>query len=205
MSKAVKPIVAAFDFDGTLTRHDTMFPFLLFVVGRSAFIRHCIKLLPTLIGYKLGIVRNNIAKERVFICFLSGMCVVELRHKAEQFAVQKLPALLRIEAMQRLTWHRQQGHRCVVISASLAIYLRPWANQVGFDDVLATQLEILQDEKITGKLSGGNCFGTEKVKRLEKLLGDRAGYTLYAYGDSSGDKELLAYADYPYYRKMPIH
>ncbi len=205
MSEAVKPIVAAFDFDGTLTRRDTMFPFLLFVVGWSAFIRHSIKLLPTLIGYMLGIVRNNIAKERVFICFLSGMSMAELRHKAEQFAVQKLPALLRIEAMQRLTWHRQQGHRCIVISASLELYVLPWAFNAGFDKVLATQIETLHGEKITGKLSGANCFGIEKVKRLENILGDRESYTLYAYGDSKGDKELLAYADYPYYREMPTH
>lgn len=197
-----KLIVAAFDFDGTLTRQDTMFPFLLFVVGWSAFIRHNIKLIPTLIGYKLGIVRNDIAKERVFICFLSGMSVVELRHKAEQFAVKNLPALLRTEAMQRLAWHMQQGHRCVVISASLELYVQPWAINAGFNDVIATQLETLQGERISGKLFGSNCFGIEKVKRLESLLGSRENYTLYAYGDSRGDKELLSFADYPCYRKF---
>jgi HAD superfamily hydrolase (TIGR01490 family) len=200
-----KPIVAAFDFDGTLTRRDTMFPFLLFVVGWSAFVRHGFVLVPTLIGYKLGVIRNDIAKELVFVRFLSGMSAVELRHKAEQFAVQKLSALLRTEAMQRLAWHKQQGHRCIVISASLELYVLPWAINAGFNDVIATQLETLQGERISGKLFGSNCIGIEKVKRLEALLGSRENYNLYAYGDSRGDKELLSIADYPYYREMPTH
>ncbi|NOU00875.1 MAG: HAD-IB family hydrolase [Gallionella sp.] len=180
-----------------------MFPFLLFVVGWRAFIRHLIMLTPMLASYGLGLIRNDIAKERVFICFLSGMRLDVLQGKANQFALEGLPQLLRPEAMQRLVWHKQQGHHCVVISASLEIYLRPWAINSGFDDVLATQIETLHSERLTGKLLGSNCFGTEKVKRLEKLLGNRESYTLYAYGDSNGDTELLAYADYPYYRNIP--
>jgi HAD superfamily phosphoserine phosphatase-like hydrolase len=91
----------------------------------------------------------------------------------------------------------------VVISASLDIYVRPWAIKAGFADVIATHLETREDGRVTGKLSGANCFGAEKVRRLEALLGPRSGYTLYAYGDSRGDKELLLSADYPYYRKIP--
>jgi HAD superfamily hydrolase (TIGR01490 family) len=203
VSEAAKPIVAAFDFDGTLTRRDTMFPFLLFVAGWGTFIRHLILLIPTLLGYGLGLTRNDIAKERVFTRFLAGMNMTELQNQAVRFAAQELPALLRAEAMQRLAWHKRQGHRCVIVSASLEVYVQPWASQAGFDDILATQLEIVRGEKTTGKLYGRNCFGTEKVARLEKLLGKREGYTLYAYGDSGGDKELLAYADSPYYRRFP--
>jgi len=199
-----KPVVAAFDFDGTLTQRDTMFPFLLHVAGWGAFVRQVSLLAPTLAGYGLGIVRNDIAKERVFTRFLSGMDLIELQRKAEQFSVQKLPGLLRAEAMQRLAWHKKQGHRCVVISASLELYVRPWALATGFDDVLATRLETQEQNRITGKLSGENCFGSEKVRRLEVLLGPRSDYTLYAYGDSRGDRELLSGADHAYYRQFPL-
>jgi HAD superfamily hydrolase (TIGR01490 family) len=114
-----------------------------------------------------------------------------------------LPGLLREEALQRLAWHRRQGHRCVVISASLGVYVQPWALQAGFDEVIASRLETTADGCVTGKLAQGNCYGAEKVRRLEALLGDRAGYTLYAYGDSRGDRELLSLADHAYYRRMP--
>lgn len=201
-AETAKPVVAAFDFDGTLTRHDTMFPFLLHAVGWGEFIRHVLVLAPTLAGYGLGVIRNDIAKERVFARFLSGTDIGALQRKAVQFAEQKLAGMLRAEALERLAWHKRQGHRCVVISASLDLYVRPWARKTGFDDAIASHLETLDDGRITGNLSGRNCFGSEKVRRLEALLGPRSGYTLHAYGDSRGDRELLASADFAYYRKF---
>jgi len=198
-----KPIVAAFDFDGTLTHRDTLLPFLLYVSGWQAFIFRMFLLTPTLAGYGLGFIRNDIAKERVLTNFLSGMDIAALQNKAKLFAEQKLPGLLRTGTMKRLHWHKQQGHRCVVISASLDMYVRHWALKNYFDDVIATHLETLADGSITGKLSGENCFGIEKVRRLEALLGPRDGYTLYAYGDSRGDKELLSCANYAFYRRIP--
>ena len=200
--EAVKPIVAAFDFDGTLTRRDTFLPFLLHTLGAAAVARHALVLSPTLAAYTLGLIANGVAKERVLVRCLAGMRLDELRKEAERFAATVVPGLLRHEAMQRLEWHKQQGHRCVVISASLELYVQPWALGRGFNDVIATHLEMREDGRITGKLSGENCFGSEKVRRLEALLGSRDGYTLYAYGDSRGDRELLSSADHAYYRKF---
>ena len=202
-AQANKPTVAAFDFDGTLTRRDTLLPFLLHVLGAAAVMRHAFMLSPTLVGYGLGLIRNDVAKERVFVRCLAGMRIEELQQEAERFAAHTLPGLLRQEALQRLCWHRKQGHRCVAISASLELYVRPWALSAGFDDVIATHLEAREDGRVTGKLLGENCFGIEKVKRLEALLGPRNGYTLYAYGDSRGDKELLSAADHAYFRQFP--
>ena len=201
--EAGKPVVAAFDFDGTLTRRDTLLPFLLYMLGTPAVVRHALVLSPTLAGYGLGLIANDVAKERVFIQCLAGMDAAALQQEAERFAALTLPGLLRQEALQRLAWHKGQGHRCVVISASLALYVQPWAQKSGFDDVIATHLETREDGRISGNLAGKNCFGIEKVRRLEALLGPRGGYTLYAYGDSKGDKELLSSADYAYYRQIP--
>ena len=202
-TKEGKPVVAAFDFDGTLTRHETLGPFLLHTLGAVRVARDALLLSPTLTAYALGLIRNDIAKERVFVQCLGGMHIDALRQHAERFAATELPGLMRREAMQRLAWHKRQGHRCVVISASLELYVRPWAMKAGFDNVLATRLETLADGGVTGRLAGSNCYGIEKVRQLEALLGGRGGYTLYAYGDSRGDRELLSAADYAYYRRMP--
>jgi phosphatidylglycerophosphatase C len=197
-----KPVVAAFDFDGTLTRRDTLFPFLLHVAGPVKFSFKLMLLLSTLTGYALGLIRNDIAKIKVLRCFLANMEMTTLQQYALQFATQKLPALLRSEAMQRLEWHRQQGHRCVVVSASLELYLHPWASKAGFDDIIGSHLAVLDDGHTSGELLGENCFGPEKMRRLQALLGPREDYTLYAYGDSRGDKELLSAADFPFYRSF---
>lgn len=202
MQQTAKPVVAAFDFDGTLTRRDTLFPFLLHVSGVVRFSLKVTLLLPVLTAYALGMMRNNVAKERVLRCFLADMDVNTLQQQALEFAEYKLPALERSEAMQRLAWHQQQGHRCVVVSASLENYLQPWASKVGFNDILCSRLESLDGGRISGNLLGENCFGPEKMRRLQALLGPREGYILYAYGDSRGDRELLSAADYPFYQSF---
>ena len=43
--------------------------------------------------------------------------------------------------------------------------------------------------------SRDNCYGQEKVNRFLQVEPDRKSYVLYAYGDSSGDKEMIALAD----------
>jgi phosphatidylglycerophosphatase C len=151
----------------------------------------------------LGLINNGIAKERVFVRCFAGMEMQALQQEGERFAALVLPGLLRQEALQCMEWHKQQGHRCVAISASLELYVRPWAEKAGFDDVIATQLETLPDGRISGRLAGANCYGAEKVRRLQALLGTTDGYTLYAYGDSRGDRELLSSADYAYFRQFP--
>jgi len=203
MSRDDKPIVAAFDFDGTLTRRETLLAFLLHTLGAARVAYDAVILSPILLGYALGLIPNDIAKQRIFVRCLGGMRIDKLDEHGKQFAEQILPVLMRKEAMQRLAWHQQQGHRCVVISASMTLYVSPWAIKAGFDDVLATNLETRADGTTTGKLAGENCYGIEKVHRLEALLGKREGYTLYAYGDSRGDRELLEMADFGYYREMP--
>jgi HAD superfamily hydrolase (TIGR01490 family) len=199
-----KPVVAAFDFDGTLTRRDTLLPFLIHTLGVTAVAGHALVLFPTLIAYALGLVGNGVAKERVLVQCLGKKRLDTLQQQADRFAENVLPLLLRPVAMRRFYWHKKQGHRCVVISASMELYVRPWALSNGFDDVIATRLETSQGDRVSGKLAGSNCFGIEKVRRLETLLGPNSDYILYAYGDSCGDKELLAIADHAYYREMPL-
>jgi HAD superfamily phosphoserine phosphatase-like hydrolase len=88
------------------------------------------------------------------------------------------------------------------VSASIDLYLRPWAERYGFEEILASTLEVDSKGNVTGKLKGKNCCGVEKTKRLTNYLGPKETYQLYAYGDSLGDQELLALADYPFYRSF---
>jgi phosphatidylglycerophosphatase C len=104
------------------------------------------------------------------------------------------------EALERIKWHQAQGHRCIIVSASIETYLEPWAKAKGFSDVVSSKVETDENGRITGNLIGHNCRGLEKVKRIEKLLGPKENYLLYAYGDSKGDKEMLDFADHAFYR-----
>lgn len=198
----MKETVAAFDFDGTVTYRDTLFPFLIFVFGFWKTMGKLFLDLPHLIGFVLKISPRQKTKERILGRFFAGRDLNEIRTLGETFAAEKLDSHIRPEAIQRLRWHQSQGHRCVLISASLDVYLTPWADRMGFADLISSRFETNGTGEITGKLLGFNCWGPEKVRRLTEHLGPKK-YQLYAYGDSRGDQELLALADHPFYRQMP--
>jgi phosphatidylglycerophosphatase C len=190
--------VAAFDFDETLTDRDTLLPFLRLVVGNRQYLIKMSRLSPILTAYALRFIPNWRAKQAVLSHFLAGIPQEQLHKAAEHFAEHEIPKWLRHEAVERLRWHQSKGHHTILVSASLAIYLQPWAQHMGIQDVLGTELEV-QEGRLTGRIRGKNCYGPEKLARLQRLINvDHC--CLYAYGDSKGDRELLSVAQYPYYR-----
>lgn len=196
-----KTIVAAFDFDGTLSYHDTLFYFLLYTHGVWLSLYHFVPLLPTFAAYLLGKLDRQQTKEAVLSRFFSDVPIDAVKEKGIAFSKTKLHKHIKPEAKARLEWHQRQGHRCILISASLDAYLAPWAKEMGFRDCITSRLESVNG-LVTGKLIGKNCRGVEKVRRLDELLGPRERYYLFAYGDSDGDRELLAFADAPFYRRF---
>lgn len=197
-----KPIIAAFDFDGTITTRESTLAFLFFCAGTSTTIKKLLKLSPSLLGFAFGFLSRQQVKERILTKFFAGLPLAQLNELGEAFAKsQALKKLIRPDIMKEIHNHRKQGHRCVLISASIEPYLKPWGKIAGFDDVLCSKLQVTPEGIVTGKLSGNNCWGEEKVRRLKELLGDNdKNSILYAYGDSKGDHDLLAIADYPCYK-----
>lgn len=188
--------IAFFDFDGTLTRGDTLIPFLRMVRGAARLGLDLLSTSPTLVGYALGIVPNHRAKEALLRSSIGGLALEYLQAQGRSFAEHHLPSMLRKVAVERFLAHRANGDICVLVSASLDVYLQPWARSFGFDYCIATTLEIDKNGNITGRLQGGNCFGDEKVRRIDNLLSE-IGRPLrsYAYGDSRGDMPMLSMVD----------
>lgn len=197
------PVIAAFDFDGTLTYQDTLIPFLNFTFGPKFTLKKLLRLLPQLSCFLIGLKTRQEAKELILSSFLKGLPLSTVNAWGKDFAQNKLSSLIRNETYQKLKMHQSQGHTCVLISANLSFYLAPWGEFEGLNAVLASELEVNGSQKITGRLLGKNCWGEEKVRRLEEAYGPKQGpkknYTLFAYGDSRGDKELLKLADYPFF------
>jgi phosphatidylglycerophosphatase C len=186
--------VAAFDLDGTLTRRDTLLPFLLRSCGRSrtaaALMAESLLLLRGAAGNDRA---RDDAKAGVLRRLLAGRPVAPLLELAETFADDVMGTLLRTDAAARIEKHRSQGHELVIVTASPELYVGPLARRLGIDHVLGTRLEVDDSGVLTGRLLGANCRGAEKVARLQAWLGEEP-YELWAYGDSAGDRELLALA-----------
>jgi phosphatidylglycerophosphatase C len=190
--------VAAFDFDGTMIGGDSFIPFLVRVVGPRAFGRVMIVSSPaTVQAYRGG--HRDAAKAVLVRRFLQGYPADRLTQLGETYGAH-LAQRIRPHMAERVAWHRGQRHRLVIVSASFDVYLAPVGRSLGFDAVLATGLEVGEDGRLTGRLAGANVRGMEKRARLQRWLdAELAGepYQLWAYGDSAGDRELLAMADHP--------
>ncbi len=192
-----KKIVAAFDFDGTITTKDTLFDFIAFYKGKAKLIGGLIVLSPVLVLYKAGLIKNSFAKQILFSWFFKGENSAVFGQKCSQYAI-RISSICKPSVLDKINWHQQNGHSVLIVSASIDRWIRPWAHQMGIPDVLGTIPEE-KEGKLTGKFRSENCYGKEKVNRLLSLFPDKESYTLYAYGDSNGDKQLLELADYPHF------
>lgn len=198
--------VVAFDVDGTLTRKDSVVPFLLRFVRRPAVLLRLARELPELLVAAARRDRDRL-RQAATRAVLTGVPHDEVATAGEQFAAEILAGRLRDDTVARLRWHVEQGHRVVFVSASYDCYLHDVAAALGVEAVLSTGLEVA-DGRCTGVLVGDNCRGAEKVARLHAWLTaeglDRGEVELWAYGDSAGDRELLAAADHAIWVKAPL-
>ena len=196
-------VVAAFDFDGTITRGDTLLPFLRRLCGGPAVARALARLPGGVIfGRRFD---REAAKVALLSRLLRGRALAEVEAAAERYADDVVRAGLRAPVVERLQWHRDRGDKVVVVSASPEIVVGAVVRRLGVDTVLATQLEVDDDARLTGRLVGVNVRGAEKVARLRAHLGDEE-VEVWAYGDSAGDRELLAHAAVPVWvrrRELP--
>jgi phosphatidylglycerophosphatase C len=188
--------VAAFDFDGTLTRRDSLVPFLTAVAGRATVLRALGFESPRLALVAAGRGDRDAAKERVLTRVLGGRPYDQIEATGRAFGGELARSAITPDGRDRIAWHRRAGHEVVIVSASLDVYLDEVARTLGAAHVLCTALVADDRGLCTGRLVGANCRGAEKATRLRELLGDDD-VELWAYGNTSGDDAMLALAQHP--------
>lgn len=207
-SNPVKPIVAAFDFDGTLTWHDTLLPFLRRLLGLPTLLWVLFVCSPWLVAYVLRLMSNHRAKAVLLQAALAGRPVADVERCAQAFVREALPQQWRPWGLQQLVQNQQAGHRCVLVTASTSPYMHLVGASLGVDAVLCTEMEVV-DGRYTGHLATANCHGEEKVARLKAWLAQVYGAApdhqpeLHAYGDTKGDWPMLRLARQAWYREKP--
>lgn len=190
--------IAFFDFDGTITTKDTLLEFIKFSKGTVAFYKGFLLNSPYLIAFKLKIISNQAAKEKILSHFFYHTPVQVFEEYCRSFVQQKLPGLLRPAAIKEIETLLQEKTEVVIVSASPENWISPWSNSLGLT-LIATKL-VIEKQVLTGKIEGKNCHGQEKVNRINKKYDLTAYGQINAYGDSSGDKPMLAMAHNAHYK-----
>ena len=190
--------LAIFDFDGTITAKDSLIEFIYYAVGPARFLLGFTYLAPVFILYLLKIMPNWKAKEISLTYFFNDWPVDQFQEIADDYSQNKLSSIVKKSALEKIQWHKAQGHTVVVVSASPENYLNNWCQTYDLA-LIATRLES-KDGKLTGKLAAANCYGQEKIKRLREKYRLEDFEFIYAYGDSAGDKALKEIANQFYFR-----
>ncbi|HVB50571.1 MAG TPA: HAD-IB family hydrolase [Acidimicrobiales bacterium] len=202
MSINEAPVVAAFDLDGTLSKGGSVFKWLRFLRGARATYAAAFGLAGPLFE---GAVRSghwaDEAKERLFQRLLTGLDVTDVRDRSRIFAIVHFEKRSRVSIIERLQWHLRQGHDVVLVSASPQIYVDVVAEELNAAGGLGTRLSVDARNRLTGSYLGKNCRGKEKMRRLREWIEERhpgEEVTIYAYGNSRGDRRMLRGATFPY-------
>ena len=201
MAQASEPAndpVVAFDFDGTLTTKDSFTAFLKWRTPPARWALGGLRLIPAACSYLVHRDRGRI-KVAAVREFLRGVTRTRLETDARQFAELHSRSLLRPDAVMAWKRWRDEPVRLIIVTASPDLVVAPFARGLGADDLIGTPLHFDANDCATGDFASPNCRGPEKVVRLRAAFGENL-RVLAAYGDTTGDTEMLAIAEEPYFR-----
>ena len=180
-----------FDFDGTLTLDDTFISFARHALGPLRLARGAILSLPSIIKWKAGKSTSSEAKEKLYHSLYTGL----LRRDIEKSALSFTPRY-NAPILKALNAHCKAGDEVWIISASLDLWLKPIAEQLGVA-LICTETETDSKGRLTGRFATPNCRGEEKVRRLAERVPDYASRPITLYADeidNGGDSALSAIA-----------
>ena len=166
--------------------------------GKAGFLTGMALLSPSLVALKLNLLSAQKAKQLFLKYFFGNMSVADFEDLCNRFIETKLPSCIRKDAWQAIEKHMAKGDKVVVVSASAENWVAGWCSKHNIQ-FLGTRLQI-SNNNITGNIVGLNCNGNEKVSRIKETFNLADYETIYAYGDSAGDKAMLAIATHPFFR-----
>lgn len=186
-----------FDFDGTLTYKDTMFLYLKFYDStkfRIQFLRH----IPLFILLKLKLADTEKVKKSFIGSILKGQTEEKIQSKSKQFFEHHYPKIVRENALDFIKNIDRNNTQSLLVTASLDIWVKPFANELKME-LVSTRAEF-KNGVFTGNFIGKNCNGKEKLERIKKEISNSKYDKIIAFGDTSGDIQMLKWANEGHYQ-----
>jgi phosphatidylglycerophosphatase C len=192
------PTLALFDFDGTITHKDSLLHFTGYANGKASLYAGMIMLSPIMILNKAGVISAQYTKNRFLKFFFSSWDTEEFKNLCKNYAGTALKTIIRKTAFEKINWHKEQGHRIVIVSASPENYIQPWCEGLGIE-CIATKL-LVNNQWLKGAIDGINCNAEEKKRRIEAAINITDYDEIYGYGDTKGDKAMLSLCTKTFYQ-----
>ena len=138
--------------------------------------------------------REGYVNKKMLLSQLKGLTEQDMDKLAERFYLEVIrPNYIR-EVIAEVMRLKQENYRLFIVSGGYDIYLKYVAEEFGFEDCIATQLDF-QDGRFTGMYKGDDCMKMNKVKLLREYFGKESlrECESVAYSDSKSDIPLLKY------------
>jgi len=185
--------IVAFDFDGTLSIRDSFTAFLKWRVGPMVWAAGLVQLIPAALRYVVDRDRGAIKAASVDL-FLKGLSRKQISDEAERYASAIYDRFMRPDALACWEDWGKKGVQRVIVTASPETTIEPFARRLKADNLIGTRFEFDADDNLTGRFSTPNCRREQKVLRIREVYGDDV-RILAAYGDTSGDEQMIAAAE----------
>lgn len=193
-------IGAFFDFDNTLLQTESAkLGFKYLWERRMVSLRLLLKILATNFFYQRHLVSDEFIAN-IMLKFYRQKRLEDFVEGAPFFYENYLKPLLAPNIVAKVKDHQRKGHVLILISGSPRYLLEPVVEDIGFDHLLCTDLEVGNDGLLTGSAKGPLCINKTK-RALALLLAQNHAIDLsrsYAYGNHQSDIPLLESVGHPF-------
>ncbi len=171
-----------YDFDKTIYKYDSTADFFLYCMRKHPKI---IKLIPSIClwftkHYILKSCTKTEFKERI----MQFVKYIEYEKDIKDFWDKNKKKI-------KSFYIKQQKKDDVIISASPTFVLEPICKELGIENLICSRVDVK-----TGKYTGLNCHGKEKVIRYREIFGNIAVDEFYS--DSKSDTPMAQIAEKPF-------
>jgi phosphatidylglycerophosphatase C len=191
--------IALFDLDGTITRRDTLMPYLLGFCVRAPvrLLRLLIGLPGALLHYALSGRDRGQLKETLITTALAGSTRAQIARWNERFVPRLLRAGMHSQGLRQVAAHRARGDYLVLMSASPDLYVPAIARALGFNETICTAVR-WDGMILNGELLTPNRRGEEKLQCVLALRTRHSDVPITAYANSASDLPHLGACEHPY-------
>jgi HAD superfamily phosphoserine phosphatase-like hydrolase len=197
----MKTALAIYDMDRTITRGPTYAAFMWRAMTRLAPWRLALAPLAILTGlaYLLRLIDRGRLKELNFRLLVGRVAPERLDEVVQGFADRQVRTNIMAGARARLAEDKAAGRRLVLATASYRLYAAAIAQRLGFDDVIATDVEYDGEGRTVARIDGVNCYGLGKLDMIEGWLQqqglEREALHIRFYSDHISDAPVHHWSD----------